>query len=285
MMIGNSLLAKLVWCFIYFSFIIAFFASDITTAGSDIMNSALNISVWFPSMIGRSKLAYVLVPDYYLRNDRFLIKHCKSSQCTWTLSEPLLQQIQAVASLVVNQRSPMINCNSGIGLFMLGVWHYTSGAAQSHVVNIVSTQPVTPLTEVMTANVVANGYWAQSLLISSNTCELFQRSRAVPLFFSETALQEIVADVVPSAGQTFSISFLVEQMIEGVCPALIHISSYPSLSDWSVLIYLVGLCVEVLSMTSLRQVVVLSAGRSGSAVSLRLAGLPGDGDSAVLPAS
>ncbi len=120
---------------------------------------------------------------------------------------------------------------------MLGMWHYTSGTAQSHVLNIVSTQPVTPLTKVMATNVEANGYWAQSMLISSSTCELFHRSRAVTLHFSEMALQNVAADTLSSSSAVgpYSISFLVEQMIENACSALILISSYHSLSDWSVL--------------------------------------------------
>eukprot|EP01036_Dinobryon_divergens_P027108 gene27108-35827_t len=209
-------------------------AFALATAGTD-DTIVLNISVWFPSMIGRPKPAHVLVPEYYLRNDQLLIKHCEPLSCTWRLSERLLLQIQAVAPLVVNQRSPMINCNSGIGLFMLGMWHYTSGVAQSHVLNIVSTQSVTPLTKVMTDNVATNGYWAQSLLISSSTCELFHESRAVNLHYSKTALQELVT--MPSSSSAvgaYSISFLVEQMIANECPALIHISSYHSLTDWSV---------------------------------------------------
>jgi hypothetical protein len=74
-------------------------------------------------------------------------------------------------------------------------------------------------------------------LISSSTCELFHRSRAVTLHFSETALQNVATDTLSSSSAMgpYSISFLVEQMIENTCSVPIHISSYHSLSDWSVI--------------------------------------------------
>ena len=225
----NYLLSNTVWCLI---FCIASNAFDQTTAFAE-MSNVLNISVRFPSMVGISKLSYVRVPEYYIKSDQYLTKHCESSRCEWTLNQPLLLQIQAVASLVVDQRAPLINCNSGVGLFMLGIWHYTSRAAPSHVLNIISTQDIaTPLKDVMAVNVAASGFWAQSLLVSSNTCELFQRSRAVPFFFAEKMLKYMIADMVPSSSDTLDISALVVQTIQDTCPALIRISSYQRLFDW-----------------------------------------------------
>jgi len=121
----------------------------------------------------------------------------------------------------------IIDTNSGIGLFALGTWYYSKFE-----LSIIAIESSEIYYEFLAENIVRNGFWGKSLLVTGRTCQLFENSEVNiyedPMNNTAQYVNATVSIESESPGSSpppVTLSHIRRELMREECPAVLRIAS------------------------------------------------------------
>lgn len=182
-----------------------------------------NLPLYFPGRLHQETVGALTTSGPYLNANNLAPIDCLHlSSCIFRLSSRIILEIRLL-SLFLGDGDIVIDSISDVGYFSMGLFQYNNEITPIYVVIIESSSGDR---NILSDNIVRNGFWNKSLIVSGFECDLISNTKLrkiIPIYLNDS--KKISVARLEEEDKVASWMRVHSELMQGECPSIIRFAS------------------------------------------------------------